>query len=94
MACVGISGSGVGLSVHVVPSMRVVWLGGGVIAHIVAGMLVSLDLCRGRIGHLVTSVLRQRWRGAQEQDNREGGFHYSLSGPMTVTVCIIPPCMW
>jgi hypothetical protein len=42
----------------------------------------------------VTLMLRQRRYSAEQQDNRESGFHCPLSGPMTVTVCIIPPCMW
>jgi hypothetical protein len=93
VACVGISSIGAGLSAHVVTGMRVAWLGGWLIAHIVTGMGVSLGLCRGRLGQIMTLMLRQRWRGAQQHDNRESGFHCPLSGPITVTVCIIPPCM-
>ena len=94
MAGVGICSIGIGLSVHVVTGMRVVCLRGGLIAQIVTGMGISLGLGRGRLGHIVTLMLRQRRYSAEQQDNRESGFHSPLSGPMTVTVCIIPPCMW
>jgi hypothetical protein len=66
MACVGIGSIGVGLSVHVMTGMRVVCRRGGLIAHIVTGMGVSLGLCRGRLGHIVTLMLRQRRRCAQQ----------------------------
>jgi hypothetical protein len=42
----------------------------------------------------MTLMLCERRRGAQQQGKIESGFHCPLSGPMTVTVCIIPPCMW
>lgn len=69
-------------------------IGIGLSAHIVPGMWISHGLGRGRLGHIVTLMLRQRRYSAEQQDNRESGFHCPLSGPMTVTVCIIPPCMW
>lgn len=93
MACVGISSIGFGLFVHVVTGMRVACFGGGLIAHIVTGMWISLALGRGRLGHIVTLMLRLRRCGAQQQGNRKSGFHCPRSGPITVTVCIIPPCM-
>lgn len=94
MTCVGISSFGFGLLAHVVTSMRVACFGGGLIAHIVTGMWISLHLCPGRPRQIMTLMLCERRRGAQQQGKIESGFHCPLSGPMTVTVCIIPPCMW
>lgn len=73
--------------------VRISRFGLGLHAHIVTGMWGSLHLCRGRLGQIVSLMLRQRRCGAQQQDTYKGGFHCPLSGPITVTVCIIPPCM-
>jgi hypothetical protein len=37
-------------------------------------------------------ILRGERRGGDERDDGRRKPH--ASGPMTVTVCIIPPCMW
>ena len=37
-------------------------------------------------------ILRGQRRGGEQREEGERGSH--ASGPITVTVCIIPPCMW
>ena len=51
--------------------------------------------CRSRSRRvIVVLVLRRERRCARQRQQGQRGFHFALSGPITVTVCIIPPCMW
>jgi len=52
--------------------------------------------CGRRRGMMVPGmrVLRGKRRACQHERQSQGGFHRPVSGPITVTVCIIPPCMW
>ncbi|GAB4474708.1 MAG: hypothetical protein OHK0018_05240 [Erythrobacter tepidarius] len=62
-------------------------------------ILYADSLMRGMIfllpGRRVLPVLRGERRARRQKRESDRNPHVPLSGgPMTVTVCIMPPCMW